>query len=275
MLHGDIVEINHAQRAFKAWSVLTDCATKGKTITYAGLGAAIGIHHRPIRYVLGLIQDHCIAEGLPPLTILVVNQKGLPGSGFIAYNVDRFEEGRQSVYSRDWSTVENPFQYASDGHKYGEIVTTLATNPDASGEVMRLVKSRGMAQVMFRDALLKCYENSCAFTGLTFPEALEACHIVPWSSCSIEQRIDVRNGVLLNSLHHRLFDRGWITITEDHRIWFSDPQMEAEPYSTFDRSVSVDLHNKKMRLPRNIALSPSPELLRESHRIHEWEGTVG
>lgn len=269
------MEVNHAQRAFNAWTVLTDCATKGKTITYAGLGSAIGIHHRPVRYVLGLIQDHCMAENLPPLTILVVNQKGLPGSGFIAYNIERFEEGKQSVYSRDWGAVENPFQYASDGYRYSEIVTTLATNPDASGEVMRLVKSRGMAQVMFRDALLKCYDNSCAFTGLTFLEALEACHIVPWSSCSAEQRIDVRNGVLINSLHHRLFDRGWITITEDHRIWFSDPKMEAAPYSTFDRSISVDLHNSKMRLPKNIALSPSPELLRASHQIHEWEGPIG
>lgn len=269
------MEVNHAQRAFKAWAVLTDRAKKRTTITYAELGAAIGIHHRPVRYVLALIQDYCMAEGLPPLTILVVNQKGLPGSGFIAYDVERFEEGKQSVYSRDWGALENPFQYASDGHRYDEIVLTLATSPDSSSEVMRLVKSRGMAQVMFRDALLKCYEHSCAFTGLTFPEALEACHIVPWSLCSVGQRVDVRNGVLLNSLHHRLFDRGWITITEDHRIWFSDPSMKAEPYSAFDRSVSVDLHGKKMRLPKSAELYPSPELLRESHRIYEWEGTVG
>jgi putative restriction endonuclease len=30
-----------------------------RTITYADLGARIGVHHRAIRYVLGPIQDYC------------------------------------------------------------------------------------------------------------------------------------------------------------------------------------------------------------------------
>jgi putative restriction endonuclease len=45
------------------------------------------IHHRPIRYVLGVIQDWCLRERKPPLTILVISQdNGQPGQGFIAWD---------------------------------------------------------------------------------------------------------------------------------------------------------------------------------------------
>lgn len=36
----------------------------------------MGIHYRPIKYVLGLFQEHCLAEGVPPLTILATDRNG-------------------------------------------------------------------------------------------------------------------------------------------------------------------------------------------------------
>jgi len=263
--------INQAQRAFHAWNHLATCATERKTVSYGTLGAAIGIHHRPIRYVLEIIQQHCITECLPPLTILATDRNGRIGRGFFAFDFERLAEGLETVYNFPWRTIENPFSFAADGLRYEAVVSELATTPSSAGDVMRLVKSRGMGQVMFRDALLKCYGHRCAFTGMSFSEALQACHIVPWSTCSPEQRLDVRNGILLNSLHHALFDKGWITIDLEHRIQFSDPEMHIEPYNDFDKRISVDLHGKQMRLPEDPALAPSTEFIQKHHADQGWD----
>lgn len=72
------------QRAALAWPVLTATAANESKITYLELPQRLGIHPRPIRFVLAVIQDHCLREKLPPLTILVVNQgHHQPGQGFI------------------------------------------------------------------------------------------------------------------------------------------------------------------------------------------------
>lgn len=73
--------VNQTERARLAWQVLIDVSKARRTITYSGLGARIGVHHRAIRYVLGPIQDYCLETRLPPLTILVVNGSGRPGTG--------------------------------------------------------------------------------------------------------------------------------------------------------------------------------------------------
>src|SRR4051794_32651460 len=69
-----IEPVNQYQRAFLAWPVLTATASNHGTITYKEVGDRLGIHHRPVRFVLSVIQDHCLKEKLPPLTIIVVGQ---------------------------------------------------------------------------------------------------------------------------------------------------------------------------------------------------------
>jgi hypothetical protein len=85
------VAVNQVERASRAWPILTDRAKKRSTITYGELGQALGVHHRAVRYILGVIQDYCLEEKLPPLTILIVNASGKPGSGFIAFDLDKFQ----------------------------------------------------------------------------------------------------------------------------------------------------------------------------------------
>jgi putative restriction endonuclease len=42
-------------------------------------------------------------------------------------------------------------------------------------------------------------------TGITDPALLRASHIVPWSDCNDEQRLDVYNGLLLSALWDAAF----------------------------------------------------------------------
>lgn len=264
-------DINQAERAFQAWPILTATAKKKETITYLQLGNAIGIHHRAVRFVLGLIQDYCLEEKLPPLTILVVNGSGHPGTGFIAYDLNHFDQGLADVWSTDWKLVENPFDFSLSGNSYENLIKELTTSPDESEAVYVKVKSRGIKQSLFRSALLNAYSHKCAFTSISILDTLEACHIVPWAQSTPQQRLDVRNGLLLNNLHHRLFDSGYITISKDFNIHYFDPKSKEREHTAFERPFTTGLHGKLMSVPRLLKHRPLPEYIERHHQIQGWE----
>jgi putative restriction endonuclease len=243
--------VNHEERAARAWPILTEVARKRTSITYGNLGKAIGIHQRPVRYVLGLIQDYCLSEKLPPLTILVVEAAtGRPSAGFIAWDTDSLGDGRQKVFELSWQTLPNPFAYALSGITREELSIELLENPEVAEDVYRRIKVRGLAQQVFRTALLEAYNGACAFCGLSFEPALDAAHIYPWAQCSSADRLNVRNGLLLCAVHHRMFDEDYFEITADHQIEYVDPDLTLHaPYGAVDRAMSADLHLKKLHLP--------------------------
>ena len=72
-------------RAGRAWPELAAVAAGREVVTYKELGERIGAHWRQIGRILEPIQAHCLANGLPPITILIVGaSSGLPGDGFVA-----------------------------------------------------------------------------------------------------------------------------------------------------------------------------------------------
>lgn len=263
--------INQTERARLAWQVLIDVARVRDTITYGELGARIGVHHRAIRYVLGPIQDYCLETRLPPLTILVVNGSGRPGTGFIAHDPNDLESGLESVWSFGWKTIQNPFDFASEGLSYPNLIKTLTQNPDEAGVVYAKVKTRGVQQILFRDAVRKAYSWSCAFSGTQFPDALQACHIIPWAFATPQQRLDVRNGLLLNPLHHCLFDKAYLTITPDYRIMYWDPEGKERQHSKLEAALTIDLHNQPMKVPRLSRHRPLPEYIQRHNELIDWD----
>lgn len=266
-------QINQTERARLAWKVLVAVAKQRTTTTYGALGAQIGVHHRAIRYVLGPIQDYCLESKLPPLTILVVNGSGRPGSGFIAHDPDDLENGFEAVWSHDWHREKNPFDFAAEGLSYDSLLTTLTTNPDEAEQVYVLVKSRGIRQILFRDAVKKAYSLRCAFTGMLFPDALEACHIVPWANSTAQQRMDVRNGILLNPLHHLLFDKAYLTITTDYRMAYWDPAGAGREHSKLEAALTINLHRQTMHLPSQLRHRPLAENIERHNKLLGWEVT--
>lgn len=263
--------INQSERARLAWDVLVAVASKHETVTYGQLGAAIGVHHRAIRYVLGPIQDYCLEEDLPPLTILVNNTAGIPGTGFIAHDRDDLGSGLDAVWLYDWRSKQNPFDFAVQGESFQSLVTELAASPDDAAEVYALVKTRGLRHLLFRSAVFKAYASRCALSGIEFVEVLEAAHIVPWSHSTPQQRLDVRNGLVLSSLHHKLFDKGLITISTDYMVEYCDPEGTDRDYSKLEKSFTLSLHGKQMLVPRLLKHRPLAENIRQHHQILGWE----
>jgi putative restriction endonuclease len=88
--------------------------------------------------------------------------------------------------------------------------------PKTGKERDALVKIR-VNQGFFRKAVLAAYNFQCCITGLEIAELLNASHIVPWSKDE-DNRINPRNGLCLNAIHDRAFDRGLLTITPDFTV---------------------------------------------------------
>jgi len=91
--------------------------------------------------------------------------------------------------------------------------------PKTGKEREAFVKVR-VNQSFFRKAVLAAYNFQCCITGLEIPELLNASHIIPWSKDEAN-RVNPRNGLCLNAIHDRAFDRGLLTITPDLTIKIS------------------------------------------------------
>ena len=79
-----------------------------------------------------------------------------------------------------------------------------------------LIKQR-VNQSFFRSTILSSYNLKCCITGLSIPDFLVASHIVPWEIDEIN-RLNPHNGLCLNSIHDKAFDKGFITVTPDYKI---------------------------------------------------------
>lgn len=261
--------VNQVERAYRTWPILVKCAIEERTITYGNLAKHIGLsHHRPIKFVLEVIQNYCLEENLPPMTILVVDQAGKRGSGFIAWGRDNLDEGVRQVFNYPWNTLPNPFVFAADGvNDYINLSRQLVTNPDTAQDIYSMVKGRGTAQQIFRKALVRSYGGKCAFSGILIKETLEAVHIVPWSKCDPKYRIHIGNGILLSSIHHKLFDNGLISLGEDYRISVSNKLISQQNTSDLMKVLIDEIDGKIMQLPRKKDNWPIVDLIKLRNSI--------
>ncbi len=94
------------------------------------------------------------------------------------------------------------------------------TNFPQGKEREAVIKAR-VNQTFFRSAILSSYNSKCCITGISIPALLVASHIIPWSQ-NQKERLNPRNGLCLNSIHDKAFDKGLITITADYKIRVSN-----------------------------------------------------
>jgi putative restriction endonuclease len=120
-----------------------------------------------------------------------------------------------------------------------------------------LVKLR-VNQAFFRQRVLSAYDFRCCVTGLMSRPLLVASHIVPWAE-DAANRLNARNGLCLNALHDRAFDRGLMWIEPSFVIRLSPKLLETtkESKQTVDWLLSFD--GKKLLLPAGF--QPDSQLL--------------
>jgi putative restriction endonuclease len=100
-------------------------------------------------------------------------------------------------------------------------------------------------QAFFRKTILASYDNKCCITGISIPELLVSSHIIPWA-VDKKNRMNPCNGICLNALHDRAFDKGLITVTPERVLKISNVlKKEKAAYQSFFEPYE----NVPIRLP--------------------------
>ena len=117
-----------------------------------------------------------------------------------------------------------------------------------------------LGQGSFRALVTEVYHRRCAVTGERTLPVLNASHIKPYSKSGPH---DVRNGILLRSDIHTLFDLGYMTLATDYHIEVSrrikDEYENGRDY--------YSLHGRQIALPSREVQYPDPEYI-EWHNLN-------
>lgn len=123
------------------------------------------------------------------------------------------------------------------------------------GQGSLFTRRRRIGQGVFRAVITDVYGRECAVTREGALPTLDAAHIRPFS---VEPVNYVRNGILLRSDVHKLFDKGYVTVTEEHELEVSrrlrDDFNDGENY--------MKLHGGTVHVPQPVQHQPDPEFLR-------------
>jgi putative restriction endonuclease len=103
-----------------------------------------------------------------------------------------------------------------------------------------------LGQGSFRVLVTDVYQRRCAVTGERTLPVLEAAHIQPYAAGG---RHSIRNGLLLRSDLHTLFDRGYLTVTPEAHLEVS--RRIREEFENGHEYYA--LHGRDLRLPKQSA----------------------
>ena len=159
----------------------------------------------------------------------------------------------------------NPEQFAYESEcliaKYAnksiEKSSKIDINDLPNGKERETIVKLRVNQSFFRSAVMTSYNNRCCVSGVGNPQLLEACHIVSWADDS-HNRTNPENGLCLNSLFHRAYDKHLMAITPDYEIIISENFMEKVEDSTFEKYLK-EINGRKINMPTRFY--PQRELL--------------
>jgi len=128
------------------------------------------------------------------------------------------------------------------------------------------VTSRPFRDMAFSHRVRQAYQNRCAISGLDLtngggrPE-VQAAHIRPVAAGGPDS---ARNGIALSGTVHWMFDRGLISIDEDHRL------LIGKAYQLGQAMALVE-PGRPIWMPPDPSARPHPEFL-NYHRTHIFKG---
>lgn len=178
-------------------------------------------------------------------------------------NGAKLEEAIWAEFHNDWNKLayESELLISKFSNKSIEETNHIDLDHLPLGmERESLTKTR-VNQNFFRSTILSSYNGKCCITKLAIPEFLIASHIIPWK-VNEQERLNPRNGLCLNALHDKAFDRGYLTISSDYKVILSNS------FSDFEKDDAVidfffGYENKRIDLPEKFL--PNPDFLKFHH----------
>lgn len=130
------------------------------------------------------------------------------------------------------------FSYGKQKDKSGVLVEA----PVKETEVQKETRKAREGQGKYREQLLEqC--RYCPFTMISDERLLIASHIKPWAASDDNEKIDPYNGYMLSPMFDKLFDRGYITFTENRHLILSE---FISPYTWKQINVKNDTFYKQL-----------------------------
>ncbi|WP_028666538.1 HNH endonuclease [Runella zeae] len=184
-----------------------------------------------------------------------LKEKGIVGLG----NGSKLDEIVWNEFNGNWEKLayESELLIAKFQNKKVEEVIYDEVFEFPIGIEKEMVIKQRVNQSFFRSTILSSYNSKCCITGLSIAELLVASHIKPWRT-DANNRLNPHNGLCLNSIHDKAFDKGFITITPDYKIkvskCFDEFKKDATVYDFF-----LKYENHSIFLPDRFF--PSKEFL--------------
>lgn len=175
-------------------------------------------------------------------------------------NTSKLDEKIWNEYCNDWEKLafDSEMIISKLSNKTIEEMYEIDISKIQEGrDRERLVKQR-INQSFFRNAVLSSYNNKCCISNLTCTDLLEACHIIDWSE-DIENRLNPSNGICLNTLFHKAYDKNLIGISPDYEIYISDEIFDNSISQDGIKSFFIQYHKTKINLPDKFL--PNKDLL--------------
>lgn len=183
--------------------------------------------------------------------------KGLPNAGHLTEIV-------WNEFYNDWDNSYEDSEQLLAKIKKVEVVQLYDIDvPELQKgfDVSRLIKTR-INQYRFRELVMTNYNSTCCITGIKNSELLIASHITSWSKDEIN-RLNPANGLCLNALHDKAFDRGLITVSADNFSILISPILKEKTddsiYNHFVKYEGQQIYLPKKFLPNPIFLKTHNE----------------
>jgi putative restriction endonuclease len=184
-----------------------------------------------------------------------LKKRGIKGLG----NRSKLDEIIWQEFKEDWNNkvYESTELIAKYEKKPIETLLKVDLENLPKGEDRRSYVKVRVYQDFFSKSVLAAYENTCCITGLKQKLLHNASHIKPWKD-DADTRTNPQNGLCLNALHDRAFDKGLITVLPNYRIKISKHLDDIKNDDAIKNYFS-QYHNKEIIKPHKFL--PSAEFL--------------
>lgn len=132
------------------------------------------------------------------------------------------------------------------------------------GKEREAVIKQRVNQSLFRNMVLSAYNNTCCITGIARPELIEACHIIDWKDDE-KNRLNPCNGLAMNVLFHKAYDKYLIGISPDMKVEISDRMYNGLQGKDRDKTYSFfnPYNGTEISLPKKF--KPNLEFIEEHY----------
>lgn len=179
-------------------------------------------------------------------------------------NASKLDEQVWNEFNDDWNNLayESELLISKFTNQPIEKVSEINIDDIPLGKEREAIIKQRVNQSFFRSTILSSYNLKCCITGLSITDFLVASHIIPWAKDD-KNRLNPHNGLCLNSIHDKAFDKGFITVTADYKIkvskYLNDYKKENAVADLF-----LKYENQSIILPDKF--SPSKESLEYHHK---------